>query len=75
VVHSSGIDATDISTGRVSIRLASYTIERGTTRSSVPVLFVSPLVSTQALVASDPAYVVGTGMMGKARVLAGQPKD
>jgi hypothetical protein len=57
--------ATDNSIDKVSNNEASYTIERGSTFLSTPVVLVSSSVSPQTSVASLPAYVVGTARIGR----------
>jgi hypothetical protein len=63
-------EATLSPTGRETISDASYTIVRGSTRASTPVVLVDSSVSPQTSVASDPAYVVGTAMIGRPVVSA-----
>ena len=63
-------DATLVGTGSPSIRLASYTIARGSTRGSTPVVLRPSSVRPQTSVASEPAYVVGTATIGSPVVRA-----
>src|SRR4029079_2601873 len=63
-------DGTLVGTGRPSIRLASYTITRGSTRGSTPVVLRPSSVRPQTSVASEPAYVVGTATIGRPGVSA-----
>jgi hypothetical protein len=62
--------ATDISTGRLRSSEASYTTARGNTTGSTPVVFRPASVSPQTGVASLPAYVVGTAMIGSPVIIA-----
>lgn len=62
--------ATVISPGSVVSRAASYTTDAGSTLLSTPVVLVSPSVRPQTLVASEPAYVVGTATIGSPVLIA-----